>query len=370
MFLGAWRLTQDYVSAPRIIMGKSLAGRLRVVDALISVPVVAILRIIWRCMHAESQWRWPHHERCTPDRLTSWVAGSQPHQRQSLMPNLTFYWLYDLPNWLFGVVVVLFFLLYALAGLFTTRSWVQRQHKQDHSHNDIVSYFLAAITVFYGITLGLLAVATWTNYASTQDKVDHEAQVVASLYRDVNSFPDPLRTTLDDDLRAYVREVIDVSWPQQRKGVIPYGSGPRLEKFQADLLLFEPKTEREKIVTGQAYQVFNNLVEARRGRLESVTSGMPGSLWSLVILGGLITLTVTLFFDMPSFRMHFWMTTLLGTLLGLMVFLIGTLDSPFRGKVSIGPGSLERVYEQLMDQHVSAADGVLSKRALDGGSVR
>ena len=207
-------------------------------------------------------------------------------------------------------------------------------------------------------------------FSNTQDKVDREAQVVGSLYRDVNSFPEPLRTTLDNDVRAYVREVVDVSWPLQRKGVTPYSSGLKLEQFQADLLLFEPKTEREKIVTAQAYQVFNNLVEARRGRLESVSSGMPASLWSLVILGGLITLTATLFFDTPSFRMHLWMSILLGTLVGLMVFLVATLDNPFRGKVSIGPGSLERVYQQLMEQHVSAADGALSRRAVatEGGS--
>lgn len=61
VFLGAWRLVQDYISAPRI-MGKSLeinpltqifavlagAEIAGVVGALVSVPVVAILRIIWR----------------------------------------------------------------------------------------------------------------------------------------------------------------------------------------------------------------------------------------------------------------------------------------------------------------------------------
>lgn len=285
------------------------------------------------------------------------------------MRHINLYWLYDLPNWIFGVLVILFFMLFGVCGLFTTRKWVRRQHKQDHSHNDIVSYFLAAITVFYGITLGLLAIATWTNFSNTQDKVDREAQIVASLYRDVNSFPDPVRTTLDNDVRAYVREVIDVSWPKQRQGTIPMSSGPKLEQLQADLLSFEPKTEREKIVTAQAYQAFNNLIEARRSRLETVTGGMPASLWSLVILGGLITMATSLFFDTPSLSMHFWMTVLLSALLGLMIFLIGTLDNPFRGKVSIGPGSLERVYQQIMNQHVSAADGALSRPAVQHLSV-
>ena len=96
---------------------------------------------------------------------------------------------------------------------------------------------------------------------------------------------------------------------------------------------------------------------------------MPASLWSLVILGGLITMTATLFFDTQSLRMHFWMTVLLSCLLGLMVF-VGTLDNPFRGKVSIGPGSLERVYQQIMDQHVSAADRALSRHTLALGGTR
>lgn len=61
IFLAIWRLVQDYVSAPRI-MGKSLeinpltqifavlaGGEIAgVVGALISVPVVALLRIVWR----------------------------------------------------------------------------------------------------------------------------------------------------------------------------------------------------------------------------------------------------------------------------------------------------------------------------------
>ncbi len=31
-----------------------------------------------------------------------------------------------------------------------------------------------------------------------------------------------------------------------------------------------------------------------------------------------------------------------------MIFLVGTLDNPFRGQVSVGPDSLQTVYDQLM----------------------
>ena len=42
------------------------------------------------------------------------------------------------------------------------------------------------------------------------------------------------------------------------------------------------------------------------------------------------------------------MTVLMSGLLGLMIFLIATLDNPFRGRVSVGPESLARVYDTLM----------------------
>ena len=60
------------------------------------------------------------------------------------------------------------------------------------------------------------------------------------------------------------------------------------------------------------------------------------------------SIAVTLFFDTHSLSMHFWMTALMSGLLGLMIFLVGTLDNPFRGRVSVGPDLLEMVYDQVM----------------------
>lgn len=261
---------------------------------------------------------------------------------------MTMYWVYDLPNWLFGTLTVALFVAVGLLGLYPTRRWVKRHHRQDHNHNDIVGFYLAAVTVFYGITLGLLAVGAWTTYSDVQSKVDREAESLSSFYRDVGGLPDPYRTDLRMDLRDYAHYVITVSWPQQRQGIVPSGSGIYLDHVETHLLAFQPKTMGQQVILAEAYRQFNDLIEARRSRLNAVPVGMPASLWALVIIGALVTIVVTLFFDIASFSMHFWMTGLLSGLLGLMIFLIGTLDNPFRGKVSIGPESIVRVYNQLI----------------------
>ncbi len=256
------------------------------------------------------------------------------------------YWVYDLPNWLFGLLCIAAFMGLGLAGLYATRGFVRRVHREDHSHNDIVSYYLAAVTIFYGITLGLVSVGTWNNYSAIQDKVDREAQDLASLYRDSASYPEPLRTQLTTDLLQYAHEVVDNSWPQQRHGIIPRGSAVYLDTYQGHLLQFQPTTLGQSVVYQETYRQFNDLVESRRARLDSVTTGIPRSLWWMVILGALVCIANSLFFHTRSFTMHLWMTLLMSGLLGLMVFLVATLDNPFRGKISISADPIQRVLTQ------------------------
>jgi len=68
-----------------------------------------------------------------------------------------------------------------------------------------------------------------------------------------------------------------------------------------------------------------------------VTAGLPGPLWTLVLVGALISIALTWFFQMESLSMHIWMTILLAALLGLMIFLVAVMDNPFRGEVSVSP---------------------------------
>jgi hypothetical protein len=258
------------------------------------------------------------------------------------------YWIYLLPNWMFGALTVLVFVVIGLAGLYLTRGWMPRLHRADHSYNDIVGFYLAAVTVLYGITVGLLAIATWTNFSDAQAKVDHEAIALGGLYRDIGAYPDPARAIMQEDLRKYTRQVIDVGWPMQQRGIVPNNASSVLNDFQTHFMSFEPTTERQKILAAEAYKAFNDLVESRRGRLNTVTTEMPGPLWTLVIAGAIICIAVSWFFHTASFSIHVWMTTLLSVLLGLIIFLIAVLDNPYRGKLSVTPEPLEHVYEQIM----------------------
>ena len=225
---------------------------------------------------------------------------------------------------------------------------MRRVHGAEHSHNEIVGFYLGAVCLFYGITLGLVAVGTWEAYSDVDNKVGEEASALAGLYRDVSSFPDPKRAELQADLREYAHQVIDVAWPLQRRGIVPQSSADALMAIQTHLASFEPATEDQKTLHGEAYREFDRVVELRRIRLRSVLAGLPAPLWSVILVGALISIALTWFFDMKSRNMHFWTTVMFSGLLGTLIFLLAAMDYPFRGEISVGPEAFELVYEQLM----------------------
>jgi len=68
----------------------------------------------------------------------------------------------------------------------------------------------------------------------------------------------------------------------------------------------------------------------------------------LVLIGGAINIALTWLFNVQKEKMHFWLTLLTSSLLGLMIFLLAAMDHPYRGKLSVSPEAFEIVYERTM----------------------
>jgi hypothetical protein len=260
------------------------------------------------------------------------------------------YWVYDLPNWLFELLTISLFVAFSVLGLLASRRMIRRVHLQ-RSYNDIVGFYLAGLTVLYGVTLGLLAIGAWTTYTETEAKVAREAASVASLYRTTATLDDPLRSVLQKDIREYIHSVITIGWPEQQKGIVPIENRVSLDNFRKDFRKFEPTTEADKILEQDITEEFDALEMARSIRLDSVTDELPSPLWSMVLIGAALCITSTWFFHMESLKMHIWMTVIFSGLIGLMVFMVAALDNPYRGKISVSPEPLERVYLQISKPH-------------------
>jgi hypothetical protein len=256
--------------------------------------------------------------------------------------------LYDYPSWLFAVIVIGMFVLFALTGQVVVRRLLPRWFG-GKDYNEIVGEFLSASGVFFGITLGLLSVSAWENFTAVENAVAQEATDIGVCYRAFDNYPEPHRTVLTDQLRVYTRSEIDLAWPKQREGITPGAEGNKqLDQLQRDLTHFEPRTEAEKALHSESLRLFSKMLESRRTRLSSVSTQLPAIVWSVVIAGSMLNLSFMWLFVIEKKRLHDLLTTILAALLGLLVFLLAAMDRPFQGEYSVGPDAFELVYNQLM----------------------
>jgi Protein of unknown function (DUF4239) len=257
-------------------------------------------------------------------------------------------WLHSLPSFLFFLLVICFVAAVSVSGFLFIRKPVERWLGKPPAQNAVISYYIHATGVVYGITLGLITVGVWENYNHVNVKVEEEAATLAALYRDINSYPEPYHSQLTGELKTYTRYVIDEAWPLQEKGIIPPGGVVLLNRFQKTLFNFEPTTEGQKIVHAAALHSYNDYILLRRLRLQNVTKGVSELIWWVILFGGLINLVLSWLFVVTHRTLHILMNALLGALIGALIFLILVLDRPFSGWYKVSPEPFEITYQQLM----------------------
>jgi hypothetical protein len=236
----------------------------------------------------------------------------------------------------------------SVLGFLIVRKKVENWLGKPPAQNEVISYYIAATGVVYGITLGLIAVGAWENYTNVDLKVEEEAAQLSAVYRDINSYPEPYRSQLTDRLRTYTRYVIDVSWPLQEKGIVPTGSVPLLDSFQNILYKYEPVTDGQKIVHSSALDSYNNYIMLRRLRIQNINKGVSELIWWVVFFGGLINMILSWLFVVKNRSLHILMNALLGALIGALIYLILVLDHPFSGWFKLSSEPFEITYQQLM----------------------
>ncbi len=261
---------------------------------------------------------------------------------------MTMYWIYDLHNWVLCTLILSVFTVVSLIGLFATRPMVRRLLGPTGNCNDVVSYFFAGIGVFYGLALGLIAVATWENYTDIDGVVSTEAAALASLYRDLDGYPQPMRGRLESMMRDYTRLVIEKEWPAHKKGEALEDGDAQLDEIEDEVMNFDPTKEREKIVQAEVLRSLDTVQDQRRLRLQAVPTGLPAALWAVVLVGALLNVLLTYLFWVDNLRVHAILVGMLAIFIGLLVFLTAAMDNPFRGEFSISADAFQTVLENVM----------------------
>ena len=260
-----------------------------------------------------------------------------------------FEWIYDYPNSVVGPLIGIFFIGVTWLGILIFRPVVRSWVNADQSVNDMIGFTFSGFSVLYGLLLGLLAVDASQAFTEGTSIASKEASALTSLYLATEGYPQPIRGTLQEELREYTRAVIEESWPKQQKGITPVG-GTVFESvmaFSNGLAAFEPKNKKEEIIHAETLRRFSNFLEMRRQRISDVKTRIPAVLWWVVWIGAMLNIGLICLLDM-KIHVHLILGGMLSLFLGLVIFLVAVLDNPFRGAVNVGPDDFQLVYDILM----------------------
>jgi Protein of unknown function (DUF4239) len=258
-------------------------------------------------------------------------------------------WFHELSSSTLAVIFVIATLTVSITGLALTAGRVRETKLHEQLDNGTIAGLLAALVGIYAIAAGLTAVAVWGNTQDAGTNVAKEAAAIDVLFHDLGGYPQPLRTQSRQALVEYTRYVIEDEWPLHKHGEAPSGLLKMIDDAQRAIFAFEPATEGQKAMHALTLQAYNKVIELRRLRLQAVgDTALPGALWIVVILLGVIAISSCFLLRLDSFALHAAVTTLVAAPIALILYFIAVTDRPFQGGVSVSAEPYRIVLETIM----------------------
>src|SRR4051794_13823816 len=123
--------------------------------------------------------------------------------------------LLHLPPWLFGSVIVTIFIIAGVTGLAVFNRFIRnRLHLTESMNNDII-FFASAISVFYSLIVGLIAVGVWRTYTEAQSIVSEEATAIGCFYRDIGGLAQAPPRPVEHENRKFTNFFFFFGWAKE-----------------------------------------------------------------------------------------------------------------------------------------------------------
>jgi hypothetical protein len=81
-------------------------------------------------------------------------------------------------------------------------------------------------------------------FQTLSGQLDNEATITAAIYNDLATYPPAAGLLYQQELKAYVKSVIEQNWPAHHRSQVPQESSTVLRTFKNDFFAFVPPDTR------------------------------------------------------------------------------------------------------------------------------
>lgn len=252
--------------------------------------------------------------------------------------------LFNLPSLLLCAIMVAAAVALSVCGTLLTQRFIH--HSRLKLHNDISGPIFNTLGVIYAVLLAFVVIIVWQKFDRVRTNMEMEVNCLANLYIDAEAFREPFKQEVRSHVRAYTREIIK-EWEMLAKGKGSPAAKKAIEKLFMLYSGYSPEGETEKAFFEESIDKVNELLDLRILRLIEAGSGIHYLLWLVLIAGGVITISFTIFFGSESLGAKILMSTLLAILIALVLFTTLEFSFPFTGVARIPCKSFEQLLMNL-----------------------
>ena len=249
------------------------------------------------------------------------------------------------PTIAFGAIFVAVAIAITICGLFVARRL--GGNKNLEKRPETASTMFHTVGVIYAVVLAFMVIVAWENFERIDSDVSAEANCYADLSRDANALSESFSSEAKEVIGGYVKAVVEEEWSALALGGRSAQAHDAFTEIWDSYLSYEPETTREEVFFTSSVQKLNEAGELRTRRIADSRSHVHPILWSVLLVGGAITIIFSYFLVSERLRLQIVMTTLFSALIALILFTILVLDYPFAGDIGIEPDAFRPILMYL-----------------------
>lgn len=262
-----------------------------------------------------------------------------------------------MPLWALACLVVFGCTVLTALGMFLANRLFA--HRLPEESRSLASGMLGTVGAIYSLLIAFVAVQVWQDLIDAAAAAEAEAASALEIVYDTQAFGSAETVAVREALRTYLSAVIEREWPVL-DGTAPCPDGV-LESMSSGSICpvartefialmmsvasLEPADDRQGVWLGSIVAGVNEMAKYRLDRIASSTGSLPGLFWVILLVGG--TLMMGYACLSAYSRTNVLMVSGLGASLGLVLFLILALDSPFTGEMGVKPDSFRMVLNRM-----------------------
>ena len=269
--------------------------------------------------------------------------------------------------YLIGFLVMFCVSALAVGGMLLVRRLVGVETLK--SFNEVAGNSFQVVGTFYAVLLGLIVVDAMTGMSDLRGVIEQEANAVADVFILSRGLPEAEQKKIQELTAGYVDTVIDEEWDAMRQGKVSTKAIVQMNEMWNTIIDFKPAADDQKDIRQMCLERVSELGDSRRARLISGSQGVSPELWTVLVIGGLLTLGFSYFLGLSSVMGQALMTVVIASTLALNVYLVFLFGYPFSGAYCVQPEGfiVDRVIFKLRS---AGKDALRDMKDIDPNEIR